>query len=345
LRPGPAPTRPAAERVRGLRTLGAVAVTSDERLTARDDAAPPSPVARWLTPVLVANLVAQIGIVVTGGLVRLTGSGLGCPSWPECVPGSYTPVVTQPQGIHKDIEFGNRLLTFVVSVFAIAAFVVVLRHVRAGFGGRRLFLLGLVPPVGVAVQAVVGGVTVRTDLNPNVVAPHFLISMVLIAASTALLLAARGDDAAPRAVRRPLRVLAGLLCVVAAVVVVLGTVVTGSGPHSGDAEEPARLGFDPRTVSWLHADAVWLFVGLVLALLLALSLTRHGTGDAPRVLRRAWALLAVTLLQGAIGYTQYALDLPIALVSLHMLGASLLVVAVTAATYPLLSGPRRGVAA
>lgn len=320
--------------MRGLRTLGAVAVTSDERLSAGDAAAPPpSPVARWLTPVLVANLAAQIGIVVTGGLVRLTGSGLGCPSWPECVPGSYTPVVTQPQGIHKDIEFGNRLLTFVVSVFAIAAFVVVLRHVRAGFGGRRLFLLGLVPPVGVAVQAVVGGVTVRTDLNPNVVAPHFLISTVLVAASTALLLAARGDDVAPRAVRRPLRVLAGLLCVVAAVVVVLGTVVTGSGPHSGDAEKPARLGFDPRTVSWLHADAVWLFVGLVLALLLALALT----GDAPRVLRRAWALLAVTLLQGAIGYTQYALDLPIALVSLHMLGACLLVTAVTAATYPLLS--------
>jgi cytochrome c oxidase assembly protein subunit 15 len=319
-----------------LRTLGAVAVTSDERLSARDAGPPPSPVARWLTPVLIANLVAQIGIVVTGGLVRLTGSGLGCPSWPQCVPGSYTPVVTQPQGIHKDIEFGNRLLTFVVSVAAIAAFVVVLRHVRAGFGGRRLFRLALVPPIGVAVQAGVGGVTVITDLNPNVVAPHFLISMLLVAASTALLLEATGDDVAPRAVRRPLRVLAALLCLVATVVVVLGTVVTGSGPHSGDAEKPARLGFDPRTVSWLHADAVWLFVGLVVALLLALTLT----GDAPRVLRRAWALLAVTLLQGAIGYTQYALDLPIALVSLHMLGASLLVVAVTAAAYPLLTRPR-----
>ena len=324
-----------------------MAVTSDERLAARDRGAPPSPVARWLRPVLVANLVAQIGIVVTGGLVRLTGSGLGCPSWPQCVPGSYTPVVTQPQGIHKDIEFGNRLLTFVVSVFAITAFVVVVRHVRAGFGGRRLLRLGLVPPVGVAVQAVVGGVTVHTDLNPNVVAPHFLISMVLVAASTALLLAAvaaegadAGDAATAAPVPRPLRVLAGLLCAVAAVVVVLGTVVTGSGPHSGDAERPARLGFDPRTVSWLHADAVWLFVGLVLALLLSLSLAGHRAGDRPRLLRRAWALLVVTLLQGAIGYTQYLLDLPIALVSLHMLGASLLMVAVTAAAYPLLVRPR-----
>jgi heme a synthase len=291
----------------------------------------------WLRPVLVANLAAQIGIVVTGGLVRLTGSGLGCPTWPECVPGSYTPVVTQPQGIHKDIEFGNRLLTFVVSLFAVAALVVVWRHVRAGLAGRRLMVLGTLPLVGVAIQAVVGGVTVRTDLNPNVVAPHFLISMLLIVVSTVLLLEASGDDAAPPASRRPLRVLAVLLCAVTAVVVVLGTVVTGSGPHSGDAEKPARLGFDPRTVSWIHADAVWLFVGLVLALLLALSLT----GDSPRALRRAWVLFGVTLLQGGIGYTQYALDLPIVLVSLHMLGASLLVAAVTATTHPLLTRPTR----
>jgi cytochrome c oxidase assembly protein subunit 15 len=282
--------------------------------------------------VLVANLAAQIGIVVTGGLVRLTGSGLGCPTWPECVPGSYTPVVTQPQGIHKDIEFGNRLLTFVVSLCAVAALVVVWRHVRAGLAGRRLLVLGTLPLVGVAIQAVVGGVTVRTDLNPNVVAPHFLISMLLIVVSTVLLLEASEYDAAPAAPRRPLRVLAVLLCAVAAVVVVLGTVVTGSGPHSGDAEKPARLGFDPRTVSWIHADAVWLFVGLVVALLLALSLA----GDSPRALRRAWVLFGVTLLQGAIGYTQYALDLPIVLVSLHMLGASLLVAAVTATAHPLL---------
>jgi cytochrome c oxidase assembly protein subunit 15 len=289
--------------------------------------------------VLVANVVAQIGIVVTGGLVRLTGSGLGCPTWPQCVPGSYTPVVTQPQGIHKDIEFGNRLLTFVVSVFAIAALVVVVRHVRAGLGSRRLLVLGALPLLGVAVQAVVGGLTVLTDLNPNVVAPHFLISMVLVSVSVVLLLEA-GETVAPPAaappVRRPLRLLAVLLSLVATAVVVLGTLVTGSGPHSGDAEEPARLGLDPRTMSWVHADAVWLFVGLVVALLLTLSLT----GDRPVALRRARWLLVVTLAQGAVGYTQYALDLPIALVSAHMLGASLLVVAVTAAVHPLLRRPR-----
>jgi cytochrome c oxidase assembly protein subunit 15 len=290
---------------------------------------------RWLRPVLVANVVAQVGIVVTGGLVRLTGSGLGCPTWPQCVPGSYTPTVTQEQGIHKYVEFGNRMLTFVVSAFAIAALVVVVRHVRAGHGGRRLVVLGALPLVGVAVQAVVGGVTVHTDLNPNVVAPHFLVSMALIAVSVVLLLEV-GETVRPTLpatpAARPLRLVAVLLCLVGTAVIVLGTLVTGSGPHSGDAERPARLGFDPRTVSWVHADAVWLFVGLVVALLLGLALT----GDRPDALRRARWLLGVTLLQGAIGYTQYALDLPVALVALHMLGASLLVVAVTAAGYPLL---------
>jgi cytochrome c oxidase assembly protein subunit 15 len=233
------------------------------------------------------------------------------------------------------------MMAFVVSVVALAALVVVVRHVRAGLarpsgvGDRRLLVLGAVPLVGCVVQAVVGGVTVHSDLNPNVVAPHFLISMVLVALSVVLLLDVDRTlrptvPAAPA--RRPIRVLAMLLCVVAAVVVVLGTLVTGSGPHSGDAEKPARLGLDPRTMSWVHADAVWLFVGLVVALLLTLSLA----GDRPVALRRGWWLLGVTLLQGAIGYTQYALDLPILLVALHMLGASLLVTAVTAAAHPVL---------
>jgi cytochrome c oxidase assembly protein subunit 15 len=119
---------------------------------------------------------------------------------------------------------------------------------------------------------------------------------------------------------------------VASAVLVLGTVVTGSGPHSGDADEPARFGFDPATVSWLHADAVWLFVGLVVALLLALSLT----GESPRALRRTRMLLAVTLAQGLVGYTQYFTDLPAGLVALHMLGASVLVIATTATLHAVL---------
>lgn len=287
----------------------------------------PARLDRFVRPALLVNLVLQIGIVVTGGLVRLTGSGLGCPTWPECVPGSYTPTVEQAEGYHKYIEFGNRTLTGVIGLGALAAFVVVALLVRRGAGLRRargLLLLAAVPFLGVLAQAVLGGVTVLTGLSPETVAAHFLLSMVLVAASTALYLVVLAPTAAVG--RREVRWVARSVAVVAAVVLVLGTVVTGSGPHSGDADTPARFPFDPRLVSWLHADAVWLFVGLVAALVVALRLA----GGGPVALRRAGWLVAVTLLQGVVGYVQYFTGLPVALVALHMLGASLLVVAVTA---------------
>jgi cytochrome c oxidase assembly protein subunit 15 len=157
--------------------------------------------------------------------------------------------------------------------------------------------------------------------------------MVLVAASTVLYLAvAVPTPAAP--VRREIVGLGWAIAGLAGVVLVLGTVVTGSGPHSGDADTPARFGFDPATVSWLHADAVWLFVGLVVALAVAVRLS-----SAPVVERRTVVLLVVTLLQGAVGYVQYATDLPIALVAVHMLGASVLVVAVTAVVVALTGTP------
>lgn len=279
------------------------------------------PADRTTRAVLVANVVVQVGIVLTGGLVRLTGSGLGCPTWPECVPGSYTPVVEQAEGIHALVEFGNRLLTFVVVVVALATLVVVWR-----LGRRHLRVLGAAPLVGVVLQAGLGGVTVLTQLHPATVAAHFLLSMVLVAVSTVLLLRVQGGDGPVRlVVPAPVRTLSLLLAAVAVAVLAAGTVVTGSGPHSGDADDPARFGLDPRTVSWLHADLVLLFVGLLVGLLVALAVT-----GAPAVLRRrGWWLLGVTLAQGAIGYVQYATDLPEALVAAHMLGASLLVVAVT----------------
>jgi cytochrome c oxidase assembly protein subunit 15 len=278
---------------------------------------------------LLANLVTQVGIVVTGGLVRLTGSGLGCPTWPQCVPGSYTPVVEQSEGYHKYVEFGNRLLTGVIGIAALGAFVVVwllVRQRRAVGAPTSRGLLGLaaVPVLGVVAQAGLGGITVLAGLSPQTVAAHFLVSMVLVAASTALYLTLLAPT--PAVARQEVRWIARSVAVVAAVVLVLGTVVTGSGPHSGDADAPARFSFDPRLVSWLHADAVWLFVGLVAALLLAVRLV----GAHPAVVRRALWLLAVTLLQGAVGYVQYFTALPVALVAAHMLGASLLVVAVTA---------------
>ncbi len=292
----------------------------------------------WLRRVLLVNLIVEIGIVVTGGLVRLSGSGLGCPTWPQCVPGSFTPVPHQEQGFHKLIEFGNRALTGVVIVAALLVIFAVWRWApgrrRWAPGRPALLRIAVLPLVGVMLQAVLGGITVLTGLNPAIVAAHFLASMVLVSVSAYLLFRVGEGDLAPVAlVRTEIRSLAWVTAALGAVILILGTVVTGSGPHSGDAKTP-RFGFDPRTISWLHADAVMLFVGLVVAVLLAV----HLTSSDPRP-RQVWrAVLVVTLLQGLVGYTQYLTGLPEVLVMVHMLGASLLAVSLT---YGVLSLRRR----
>jgi heme a synthase len=276
----------------------------------------------WLRRVLLVNLILEIGIVVTGGLVRLTGSGLGCPTWPECVPGSFVPVAQQAQGFHKLIEFGNRTLTGVVGVAALLVIVAVWRWAP---GRRALRRISVLPLVGVLLQAGLGGITVLTGLNPAIVAAHFLASMVLVSLSAYLLYRVGEDDQPPVSlVRKEIRTLAWGTAALGPVILLLGTMVTGSGPHAGDASTP-RLGFDPRTIAWLHADAVMLFVGLVVAVLLAVHLST--TASRPRKVWRA--VLTVTLLQALVGYTQYLTGLPEVLVLVHMLGASLLAVSLT----------------
>lgn len=278
-----------------------------------------------------ANLVVEVLIVVTGGLVRLTGSGLGCPTWPQCVPGSYTPVPHQAEGWHRYIEFGNRTLTSVVGVAALLAVYAVWRWAARR---RDLLVPALAVLGGVVLQAVLGGITVLTGLHPLTVAAHFLVSMALVATSTYLVV--RSTEAVGRRTLLVPGIVARLgwvTCAVAALVLVLGTVVTGSGPHSGDAEEPARFGFDPRSVSWLHADSVMLFSGLVVAVLVATRLTAPTGAPA-----RAWlAVAGVTAAQGLVGYTQYFTGLPWPVVLLHMLLACLLVVALTNAMLSLRS--------
>ena len=285
----------------------------------------------WLRRVLLVNLTLEVGIVVTGGLVRLTGSGLGCPTWPQCVPGSFIPVPHQEQGFHKLIEFGNRTLTGAVGLAALLVIVAVWRWAP---GRRALLRISVLPLVGVLLQAILGGITVLTGLNPALVAAHFLASMVLVSLSAYLLYrVGEGDEPPVALVRNEIRSLAWVTAGLGALVLMLGTVVTGSGPHSGDATTP-RFGFDARTISWLHADTVMLFVGLVVAVLLAVHLT--ATDPRPR---RFWhALLGVTVLQGLVGYTQYFTGLPEVLVMVHMLGASLLAVSLT---YGVLSLRRR----
>jgi len=292
--------------------------------------APPRSGTPWLRRALVANLVLQVLIVVTGGVVRLTGSGLGCPTWPNCVPGSYSPVVVEATAYHQYIENGNRVLGAVVMAGAVAALVGVWRWAR---GRRDLMTLAWGVLALTAGQVVLGGITVLTGLNPGTVMGHFLISMALVTLST--LLVVRERETHPRVPAPGLPVLVRrvgwLTAGVGGLVIVLGTVVTGSGPHSGDADEPARFGFDPRTVAWLHADAVMLFCGLVVAMVLAVHLL-----DRAVAARQPWrAVLLVTLAQGLVGYVQYATKLPELLVLVHMLGAALLTLVLTWAVHSL----------
>ena len=276
------------------------------------------PTGRTVRRLAVASVVANLGIVVTGGAVRLTASGLGCPTWPSCTDDSWTP--TQEYGLHGLIEFGNRLLTYVLVAVALATLVAAWRH-RPVRGDWRRLALALF--LGIPAQALIGGVTVLTDLNPWVVMLHFLCSMVLIGLATVLLTRTQEPAGPSRLLVHPLlhRLAVGTLSVLGAVLY-LGTVLTGSGPHAGDADA-RRTGLDPLLMSQLHADAVFLLVGLTVALLVALH-----AGGAPSAARRAAAgLLALELAQGTVGYLQLFTGLPVVLVAVHMLGAGLLVVA------------------
>ncbi len=270
----------------------------------------------WVRRLGWATLAANIGIVVTGAAVRLSGSGLGCPTWPRCIDESFTP--HGALNFHSAIEFGNRTLTFVLTAIAIATFV------SAWQSGRtELRRLSLVLALSVPAQAVLGGITVLTDLNPWVVAFHLLFSMGII--SLAVLYLHRTDHPPPSpdeersqasAPTAPHRTLAWSTYAVAWVVLALGTVVTGSGPHAGDVEAP-RNGLDPLQLSQLHADVVFLLVGLTVALVIVHPSRVTGT------------LLAVELAQGLIGFVQYFTDLPAVLVGFHLLGAALVAAAVT----------------
>lgn len=282
----------------------------------------PSPATSRLVPRLAwANLVAQIGIIVTGGAVRLTGSGLGCSTWPQCEPGSFTPVLHEETSAHSLIEFGNRTLTGVLAVVALALAVAAWRERGRPRWFRRL---ALVPIAGVAAQAVIGGITVLADLNPAVVGLHMVVSLALVAASTALIALDGASPGRPRLPRTTTAACRALLAV-GAVLMLLGTVTTGAGPHGGDDEVAYRYAVDPVLAAKVHAGAVWAFVLLLLACLWLLRRT-----DVPGATMRAWwTLLAVTAAQGAVGYVQYFTGLPEVLVGVHLLGTGLLTAALT----------------
>lgn len=272
---------------------------------------------RALRPLAVATLVVNIMIVVTGGAVRLTRSGLGCPTWPRCTEDSFIPVDLH---IHSAVEFGNRMMTFVLTAVAVATFLAALRHGRPSVL-RLAFLLGLVIPA----QAVIGGITVLTDLNPWVVAFHLLVSMAIIGGAVVLLSRLREPDGPVRPlVTDRLRRLVQAVFGATWVVLYLGTVVTGSGPHSGD-DDATRNGLDLSTTSHVHAAAVYVLVALTVAAAVAL----HRAG-APAASRRAVrTLLGLLVLQGVVGFAQFFTGLPELLVAVHLLGAALISAAST----------------
>jgi cytochrome c oxidase assembly protein subunit 15 len=251
-------------------------------------------------------------------VVRLTGSGLGCPTWPRCTGRSFVP--HRALGVHSAIEFGNRMLTFVVAAVAIATLVLAWRY-----GRPAVLRLAVLLALGVPAQAVIGGITVLTDLNPWIVSFHLLVSLAMVGLAVTLLRRLGEGDGPPV----PL-VPSGVTWLVRAVfgvgwlVLYVGTVVTGSGPHAGDLHAP-RNGLDPRALSQLHTDVVMLLLGLTVAAVLVLR-----TAGAPVLVRRAAAtLLVVELGQALVGFVQYFTDLPVVLVACHLLGAALVSAALT----------------
>ena len=283
-----------------------------------------------LRPLAFASLAVNVVLVVTGAAVRLTDSGLGCPTWPRCTDASYT--TTAAMGVHGAIEFGNRVLGVVLGLIAVACFVAAL---LAQPRRRSLIVLSLAAGLCIPAQGVVGGITVLTDLNPWVVGLHFVISMALIALTYALWRRTGESDDPPRPlVPAPLRSLAYTTAAAAAAVIALGVVVTGSGPHAGD-ENAKRNGLDPEVISQAHADVVFLLIGLTVALWFALRAV-----NAPQAAVRATlTLLVVELAQGLIGFVQYFTHLPVLLVAAHMLGASLVWVGALGVLWSLRTRP------
>ncbi len=268
-----------------------------------------------LIPLTSLLLFLQSALVVTGGAVRLTGSGLGCPTWPECVPGSYLPVEGQAEGaLHAWIEFGNRLLTFALLIAALATFIAVLTS-----GRRDLRILAASQILGILGQGVLGGITVLTDLNPLAVASHLLLSIILIAAATSLYTRRRHPEVRTNSTQMRISRISLSHISLAYLVIVLGTLVTGSGPHAGDIDAP-RLDFHITSITRIHSASVWL--------LLITTFFFFRAPDLPYRTKR-W-LIAFTILacaQGAIGYIQYFLGVPELLVGFHLVGSVLVWIA------------------
>ena len=272
----------------------------------------PRTLPRWA----VANLIGNMAIVWTGALVRLTGSGLGCSTWPQCEAGSYVPHPEAPW--HAYVEFGNRLLTFVLIVIALGTFLAAGRAVRAGLATRLARRLAFAVGLGIIAQAVIGGLSVLAQLNPWVVGLHMVVSVGLIVLCTRIVHEVYRLPARPLG-RTPWLLTQGVFWG-SMLMMYLGTITSGAGPHSGDGAA-TRNGFAVTDVARLHSLTMWVTLGLAALLLIV------GRGD--RRLRGAvLGVLGMALLQAVIGYSQYLTGLPLGLVLAHLVGTTLYTVAV-----------------
>jgi heme a synthase len=313
-----------------------------EGAAARESAGPATPGVRGLawrlvqgvlapTPasmrrIALAGVVASAGIIMTGAGVRLSQSGLGCPDWPRCTATSIVASgATGDSLIHRWVEFGNRLVTVAIFAVAVLVWVAAWRYRPAGRRRRDLVWLASAQPAGIVGQAILGGIVVLTNLDPVWVSFHFVFSMALVAVCVALYVrCAEGPGPARLLVARELRLFAFAVVAVLGVMIVAGTVVTGTGPLAGGRLPDGRL--IPRFhlplsgVTQFHADIGWLLAGLVIALVLGLRLAR-----APRrAVRLGRVLLALIGAQGVIGYAQYFSGLPAGLVWVHVSDATLI---------------------
>ena len=279
-----------------------------------------TPSARTVRLAVMSAVVTTVIIVVTGGAVRLTGSGLGCPTWPKCTDDSLT--VTGEMGLHGIIEFGNRMITYVLCA-AVGWAIIAVRSMKPW--RRSLTRLGWAQFWVVMGNAVLGGVVVLVGLNPYTVAAHFLLSTALLAVAVLTWHRLHEGDGVPRAlVGKPVSQLAWILVTASSLLIAVGTVVTGAGRHAGDSSEVPRIPLDWKMLTQLHADLAWIVVALTIALWFVLKAV-----DAPAGPRhRTRDLVVVLLAQGVIGYVQYFLDVPEILVGLHMLGSCLVWIAV-----------------
>ncbi|MFE0250416.1 heme A synthase [Streptomyces sp. NPDC059010] len=279
-----------------------------------------TPTPRTVRRAALAALVMSVVIVVTGGAVRLTGSGLGCPTWPKCTDDSLT--ATSEMGVHGVIEFGNRMLTYVLCA-AVGWAIIAARSEKPY--RRSLTRLGWAQFWIVMSNAVLGGIVVLVGLNPYTVAAHFLLSSALIAVATVMWQRTREGDSAPRPlVGRAVQQLVWFLVAASVLLIAVGTVVTGAGPHAGDSSEVERMPLDWENVTKLHAVLAWIVVTLTFALWFVLKAV-----DAPKSpLNRTRDLFLILLSQGVIGYVQYFTDLPELLVGLHMFGSAVTWIAV-----------------